>query len=823
MAAVTRTLAVLLVVLAAAAAAEYTDTFAICVDGHDESHARQIAEKHGFELLHQIIGDCYLLRHHEVRKRSLSSSPVHHSLLKSEDKVTFVEQQKAKRRVKRDHVEPTLRHRRRTRDGRHQRAPIYRSTYLNDPSWPRMWYLNRGGGLDMNVQGAWSQGVTGRGVVVTILDDGLEKDHPDLMDNYDPMASYDVNGHDPDPQPRYDLNDSNRHGTRCAGEVAGVANNSLCAVGVAFEANIGGVRMLDGEVTDAVEARSLGLNQNHIDIYSASWGPDDDGETVDGPGELAKRAFKEGIVNGRNGKGSIFVWASGNGGRELDNCNCDGYTNSLWTLSISSATENGDVPWYSEACSSTLATTYSSGSSLEKQIVTTDLHRGCTATHTGTSASAPLAAGICALALQVNQDLTWRDMQHIVVRTARRANLRAADWVTNGVGRNVSHSFGYGLMDATAMVNLARTWRPVPEQRKCETPSAHVDKLVPSHSKVVLTLTVNSCEGVNYMEHVQARISLDATRRGDIRIFLTSPAGTTSTLLDKRPHDSSRAGFKEWPFMTTHNWDESPLGTWSLEVHNDGRYTATVSDWTLVMFGTEVEAGTAPPAQPPQPPPTSSTERSAAAPTTALPPRLPGCLRANTSASLCLECEHGRLLSEGSCVTDCPPGRYADRDRAACQPCHYTCAECDGPNDYQCSGCHGDATLTSGPLGARSCLNTELLERARAADRWYGGVLTVIVLLALALLVVGLLFWRQRRERASGYRALPVGYLAAGGGYTDAEPTSNGKPAANFVTVVQPPGAPPPPAAQTQLDLVAEVEDFDSSGEESSLLGSAHS
>ncbi|KAF0306395.1 Furin-1 [Amphibalanus amphitrite] len=222
----------------------------------------------------------------------------------------------------------------------------------------------------MNVQGAWSQGVTGRGVVVTILDDGLEKDHPDLMDNYDPMASYDVNGHDPDPQPRYDLNDSNRHGTRCAGEVAGVANNSLCAVGVAFEANIGGVRMLDGEVTDAVEARSLGLNQNHIDIYSASWGPDDDGETVDGPGELAKRAFKEGIVNGRNGKGSIFVWASGNGGRELDNCNCDGYTNSLWTLSISSATENGDVPWYSEACSSTLATTYSSGSSLEKQVQT---------------------------------------------------------------------------------------------------------------------------------------------------------------------------------------------------------------------------------------------------------------------------------------------------------------------------------------------------------------------------------------------------------------------------------------------------------------------
>lgn len=75
------------------------------------------------------------------------------------------------------------------------------------------------------------------------------------------------------------------------------------------------------------------------------------------------------FIKGRNGKGSIFVWASGNGGREWDNCNCDGYTNSIWTLSISSATENGLVPWYSEACSSTLAATYSSGSNSEKQVV----------------------------------------------------------------------------------------------------------------------------------------------------------------------------------------------------------------------------------------------------------------------------------------------------------------------------------------------------------------------------------------------------------------------------------------------------------------------
>ena len=95
--------------------------------------------------------------------------------------------------------------------------------------------------------------------------------------------------------------------------------------------------------------------------------------SVDGPGPLAKRAFLNGVVRGRNGKGSIFVWASGNGGRYADNCNCDGYTNSIFTLSISSATQGGNRPWYLEECSSTLASTYSSGTpGNDGNIVTVD-------------------------------------------------------------------------------------------------------------------------------------------------------------------------------------------------------------------------------------------------------------------------------------------------------------------------------------------------------------------------------------------------------------------------------------------------------------------
>lgn len=58
--------------------------------------------------------------------------------------------------------------------------------------------------------------------------------------------------------------------------------------------------MLDGEVTDVVEAHSLSLNPQHIHIYSASWGPEDDGKSLDGPAKLAKEAFLQGISKVRS-------------------------------------------------------------------------------------------------------------------------------------------------------------------------------------------------------------------------------------------------------------------------------------------------------------------------------------------------------------------------------------------------------------------------------------------------------------------------------------------------------------------------------------------
>lgn len=68
-----------------------------------------------------------------------------------------------------------------------------------------------------------------------------------------------------------------------------------------------------------------------------------------------KRVFK-----GRRGKGNIYVWASGDGG-EADDCNCDGYAASMWTISINSAINDGQNAHYDESCSSTLASTFSNG------------------------------------------------------------------------------------------------------------------------------------------------------------------------------------------------------------------------------------------------------------------------------------------------------------------------------------------------------------------------------------------------------------------------------------------------------------------------------
>uniref|UniRef100_A0A8B9JSR2 Proprotein convertase subtilisin/kexin type 5a n=1 Tax=Astyanax mexicanus TaxID=7994 RepID=A0A8B9JSR2_ASTMX len=480
------------------------------------------------------------------------------------------------------------------------------------------------------------RGYTGNGVVVSILDDGVERLHPDLKQNYDARASHDVNGNDSDPTPRYDATNENKHGTRCAGVVAAAANNSLCMVGIAYNARIGGVRMLDGDMTDMVEAQSLSLRQQYIDIYSSSWGPDDDGKTVDGPGPLARLALENGIRKGRKGRGSIFVWASGNGGQRKDHCSCDGYTNSIYTISLGSTTQSGRKPWYLEECSSTLATTYSSGESQGLGIVTTDLRQRCTDEHSGTSASAPIAAGIIALTLEANPLLTWRDVQHIIVKTSRRGHLSAPDWQSNGAGYDVSHLYGFGLMDAEAMVKEAETWREVPTQHVCEERTVQNARVISPEKVLRLLYKSSGCSAqrtqhVAYVEHVIIRVTITHPRRGDLSIALTSPAEYTNQHKPDHPYQRH-----EQPRSAEMSPDDD----------NTEEYNSSCD-------------------------PECSED---------------GC--EGPGPHQCVSCLHYFLKFKNgtrTCVSRCPQGFWGDRKR--CKRCYSSCTTCTGSRSDQCTSC----------------------------------------------------------------------------------------------------------------------------------------
>jgi len=705
----------------------YMNEWAVEILG-GKSAARQVADRHEMELVGSIgtLPNYFLFRHRRLAKRSVDSADDHHSRLTSDADVNWTRQQRVKKRVKRDSI-----------GRRDRRAPIRTSSStsttkfddFNDPLWKQQWYL-RGGGIghsDMRVREAWQQGITGKNVTVTILDDGIEHNHPDLKKNYDAKASKDINGGDSDPMPRYDPYNENKHGTRCAGEVAAGADNNYCMVGVAYDSNIGGVRMLDGEVNDAIEAESLSLNPAHIDIYSASWGPDDNGQVVDGPGPLARKAFELGITHGRDGKGSIFVWASGNGGRDYDSCACDGYTNSIYTLSVSSASQNGRKPWYLEECASTLATTFSSGGSRERQIVSTDLHGKCTTEHTGTSASAPLAAGLCALALEANRELTWRDMQYIVMMTSNPAPLfgGASDWVPNGVGRNVSHVFGFGMMDAGAMVALAKKWIPVPDQEVFIGRYAENVVSIPAHGVLNLDVVIDTRGQIGFLEHVQAEVTLSYKPRGKLRIYLTSPMGTRSTLLPLRPRDT-KAKLMAWKFLTVHCWGEDPKGKWTLSISHDGSSgSGKLTSWRLILFGTKTD-------------PMQNTNRGKngrhivleddvhhvrvrgdasfasnvtrdPSPSFSSAMPIPTChsqcldrCHDNTSSG-CYRCKNFRLGDRGPCVELCGAQSYIHNETVAggemirtCEKCHYTCSSCSGPAETNCLECPKSSFLESG-------------------------------------------------------------------------------------------------------------------------------
>jgi subtilisin family serine protease len=465
-----------------------------------------------------------------------------------------------------------------------------------DPQYTNQWHLNNTGqnggtaGEDINVVPAWNAGYTGTGIIIGIVDDGLQRTHADLSPNYNAAASYDYFSNDSDPSPT----SSDAHGTSVAG-IAAAADNTKCGVGVAYDATLAGQRLTSGGTTDQMEADALGntkASSQYVDIANSSWGPPDDGQLVEGPGLLTKAAIEERITNGRNGKGVVYVWAGGNGGT-TDDAGADGYANSRYTISVSATDFKGDRASYSERGSAHLVNAPSSGATVGT--TTTDLigangynglaDQDCTNAFGGTSSAAPTVAGVVALMLQANPNLTWRDVQHVLVETAEKNDPTDGSWFNNAAGYHVSEYYGFGRVDAAAAVNMASTWTNVSAAQTDTSGVLSVNQSIPDNNQTGVSRTFNNASSpITKLEHVEVTVNVTHPYRGDLSFILTSPSGTVSKLMQGRPDPNDN--FSNWTFMSVQFWGENPVGNWTLKVVDNAAVdVGTFVDWKITFYG----------------------------------------------------------------------------------------------------------------------------------------------------------------------------------------------------------------------------------------------
>lgn len=463
---------------------------------------------------------------------------------------------------------------------------------IDDPSFEKQWHLFNPTypGNDINMADVWYNNITGKGVVVAIVDDGVDYDNPDIKDNFSSEGSWDFNDNTNLPKPR--LSDD-YHGTRCAGEIAAVKGNKFCGVGVAYDAKVSGLRILSGPLTAEDEAASLIYGMGINDIYSCSWGPSDDGKHLQGPSVLVKKALIKGVNEGRNKKGSIYVFASGNGGHLGDNCNYDGYTNSIYSITIGAIDHKGLHPPYSESCSAVMAVTYSSGSG--EYIHSTDIGDKCSDTHGGTSAAAPLAAGIYALLLEANPNLTWRDVQYLSILSSKEVTNQDANSQEGALGKRYSHVYGYGKLDTKNLIDMARNWKNVKPQAWYFTDYKEVNDSTNDPTKILESVIEVDSEALKNsnlerIEHVTITVDVETDIRGQVNIDLVSPTGMISNLAVIRERDNSNEGFKNWTFMSVAHWGETGIGQWKIIVKttvNDN--SVKLKRWRLKFFGESID------------------------------------------------------------------------------------------------------------------------------------------------------------------------------------------------------------------------------------------
>jgi Ca2+-binding RTX toxin-like protein len=434
-------------------------------------------------------------------------------------------------------------------------------------------------------------------VLVGVVDDGVQRRHPDLDDNYD--ARFQFNYRDGIPG-GFPIRPSDTHGTEVAGLIA-AERNGIGGIGVAFDASLTSLQLIPGRSGTEAEVFRDAVT---VDVLNNSWGygssrdpaPFFDDFLNDSTFAEVGAALESLVADGRDGLGTVVVFSGGNEREVGGNVNHHNIVSSRFTIALAASERDGDVADYSTPGAALLVTAPGGVS----DIVTTD--RTGTAGRApgdfsfdfaGTSASAPIVSGVVALMLDANPNLGYRDVQEILAYSARMTGAPgswrfngADDW--NGAGLHVSHDFGFGLVDAHAAVRLAETWRAgATLQNEITLTDGEsfggglpiVDFGAQSVSLEMPALRIDQVEVVLDLRH---------SFLGNLVVSLTSPSGTTSVLLDRLPPMAGGNIPVDDPFLlgSTRHWGETEAGTWTLTVRNVAEGDeGELRGWQLSLHG----------------------------------------------------------------------------------------------------------------------------------------------------------------------------------------------------------------------------------------------
>ena len=472
----------------------------------------------------------------------------------------------------------------------------------NSPTnFPGQWHLNwlEHPDRDTRVQGAWNRDITGSGVTIGIVDDGLDTAHPDLATNYVAGDSWNFGNDSANPDPVYA---SDNHGTAVSGVAAARGGNGLGVTGAAPWARLAGLRVdfNNGTVAsfvDATKYHSFGANRN-IRVKNHSYG-----SSTPFDAESAERAA---LVESASA-GTIHCVSAGNARTEpAEDSNRRSKSSSPYVINVAALASSGIFADYSDFGACVFVTAPSSSQRTnELEITTTDRvgtngynnyespsnpfpDEDYTADFGGTSSATPLVAGIMALGVQANTNLEIRLAKHLLVRSCDRVDPGDATatsdggWKTNGAGFCFNQNYGFGKINADRFTAMARHYAGVtPEVVQGHEEPVSVETLVPPGTNVSRTFTFTN---QSPLETVEMRLDFATTVLRDMDAYLTSPQGTKSRLFMACPADinTAPASLTNWFFTSHAFFGENPAGTWTVTVLNQGDNEDTT--WTAYQF-----------------------------------------------------------------------------------------------------------------------------------------------------------------------------------------------------------------------------------------------